>query len=650
MRSRMNIFSESIGDLFPLLIIIGVGVALSGPVLGQPLPGVDAPFHLAKITRLSTFFPSLPAWFPWWYCGTPLLKTYPPLMYVTNISLTSLFHLEPWLTLGIIDTVCFVLTGCFIYLFLRKIGLHELACLSSSILYLSSSQTLSGRFGYGIYAHTFAMLFLVSGIYLAAKTHSSKYYEICLASILCLMVLSHLTVAVAFVGMLLTYYIGSFFAKLIDARNEKNHQFPFLRTLFGVIFGVFLSAFWIIPYLIEGGAGATAFMGSTANLAPSLQSFFLFNSQDIWLQSYYLGIPLIIFGLLGLLVSLCKRVFWGLVFISWTFFFLFMCMQPYIFQGLALGYPNRYPFFLSFSFSLLGAIVFDYFFRKISNRFSRFSLRVFFRSVLILLLVSYAVSVNPVIIKGYEFDNRVAEELTLYLGPYERLASINTFSYSFNVVSNRFQIDGGYIEGNINMQFYRKYWFEIYSGHDVEATIDILKRINARLVVFHGQIPYEVEKKFVPPYFSIILKEPPITVFELNRTLFPLNFVEVVGGKGDEVQLSYTNPDVLGFTLLNCSENTEIIVKMNYHEGWAAYCSDKALPLLRTEEGFMNLLIPFEGDVKVKLLYGSTLADHVGMGVTIGGIVVCIFLILRKHFKSQIAAKFSVFRKIEKGT
>ena len=410
------------------------------------------------------------------------------------------------------------------------------------------------------------------------------------------------------------------------------------------------SAFWIIPYLMEGGSGTMAFMSSTANLAPSLQSLFLFNSQDVWLQSYYLGIPLVIFGLLGLIISLYKRVFWGLIFISWTFFFLFMCMQPYIFQGLALGYPNRYPFFLSFSFSLLGGIAFDYLSGKFSNRFSRFSLRVFFRSVLILLLASYAVCVNPVVLKGYEFDNRVAEELSLYLSPYERLASINTFSYSFNVVSNRFQIDGGYIEGNINMQFYRKYWFEIYSGHDVEATIDILKKINARLVVFYGQISNEVEKKFVQPYFSIILKEPPVTVFELNRTLVPLNFVEIVGGKGDEVQLSYTNPDVLEFTLLNCSKNTELMVKMNYHEGWAASCNDKVFPIIRNEDGFMNLLIPFEGDAKVKLQYGPTLVDQLAMGVTIGGIVVCLFLILRKYFRSQIAAKFSVFRKIGKGT
>ncbi len=645
MRISMNIFSKNIDNLFPLLIIIGVGVALSGPVFNQLIPGVDAPMHLSKISRLWTFFPSIPTWFPWWYCGTPLLTTYPPLMYVTNISITSIFHIEPWLTLGITDTIFFVLTGCFIYLFLRKIGLHELACLSSSILYLSSFQTLSGRFGFGHYTHTFAMFFLVFGFYVVKKTYSSKYYEIGLASIVCLLILSHLSVTISFIGLFLTYYIGVFLAKLLDARNEKNNIFPFLKSGLGITFGVLLSVFWLIPYLMNGGAGATAFMSSATTYASPLQSLFLFDTQNIWFQSYYLGIPLIVFGIFGLLLSFCKRIFWGIIFALWTVFFIFMSIQPYVFQGLSLGYPARYPFFISFSLSLLAGIAFDYLFRKFSMEFSNLSSRIFVRSILVLLLASYALSVNPVIIKGYELENRVAEDLSPHLGSYERLASISTFSYTFNVISDSFQIDGGYIEGNINLEFYREYWSEIYFGHDVEATINILKQINARLVLFHGEISSEVEKKFVPPFFSTILKEPPITVFKLNRTLVPLNFVEVIGGKVDEVGLYYSHPDVLELSLVNCSENTELVLKMNYHKGWVAYCSDEVLPLIRNDEGFMNVVVPFQGDVKITLQYGSTTIDHIALGITIAAILMCFFFFLRKSSRSLAVAKFFRFRR-----
>jgi len=650
MRLSMGIFSKHIGNLFPLLIIVVLGIALSAPVFSQPTPGVDAPMHLSKISRLWTFFPSLPAWFPWWYCGVPLLETYPPLMYITNISVTSVFHLEPWLALAVTDTICFVLTGCFMYLFLRKIGLHEIACLSSSILYLSSFQTLSGRFGYGHYTHTFALLFLVFGLYFAAKMHSSKYYEIGLAGIVCVLILSHLSVALCFVGLVLAYYVGVFLAKLIDAKNEKNQLFPFFKSLLGGTFGVLLSAFWLIPYLTGGGSGATAFMGSAATYVPPLQSLFLSNTQDIWLQSYYLGIPLTILGVLGLLISLYKRVFWGIIFTSWSFFFILMCLQPIMFQGLSLGYPARYLFFFSLSWSLLGGIALHYFFRKFYGRFSKPSLRILSQSLLVLLFFSYAISVNPVVIKGYEFDNRIAEAISPNLGPYERLASIGTFSYAFNVVSNDFQIDGGYIEGNVNLQFYKTYWSEIYSGHDVEATINILEKLNARLVLFHGQVSPEVEQKFVPPYFSVVLKEPPFTVYELNRTLFPLNFVEAIQGNVDQVGLSYTNPDMLEVALVNCSKNAELLVKMNYHKGWTAHCNDQVLPLIRDDDGFMNFLVPFEGDAKVTLRYGLTFVDYVAVGTTIaGGAVLCIFLLLSQSPKVQKVVKLLVSQRKANG-
>jgi hypothetical protein len=640
MHVRNNTFSKQVGNLFPLLIIVGVGIALSGPVFSQPIPGVDAPMHLSKISRLWTFFPSLPAWFPWWYCGIPLLKSYPPLMYVTDTSVTSLFHLEPWLSLGVTDTVFFVLTGCFIYLFLRRIGLQELACLSSAILYLSSFQTLSGRFGYGHYAHTFALFFLVFGLYLAAKAHATKYYEVSLAGILCLLILSHPSVTLAFIGMLVAYYVGVFVAKLVGARTEQRHIFPFFRSLIGGTFGVLLSAFWFIPYLMSGGSGAVSFMGSAATYVPPIQSLFLFNSQDIWWQSYYLGIPLIIFGALGLVVSFYKRVFWGVIFATWTLFFLFLCIQPLLFQGLSLGYPARYLFFFSFSWSLLSGIALDYTFRNFSGRFSKLRSKILSRSILVFLLLSYAISVNPVVIKGYEMDNRIAQELSPYLGPYERLASISTFSYTFNVMSNKSQIDGGYIEGNINMEFYRTYWYEIFSGSDLEATVNILRKLNARLVLFDGEIAPEVEKKFIPPYFSIVLNEPPIKAFELNRTLVPLNFVEVSAGYVDEGSFSYTNPDALEFAVVNCSKNAELTVKMNYDKGWAFYCNNENLPLVKNDEGFMNVTLPFEGNVKIKLQYGSTLIDKIALGITITGALTFLFLLFGGVSRIQRAANF----------
>jgi uncharacterized membrane protein YfhO len=96
---------------------------------------------------------------------------------------------------------------------------------------------------------------------------------------------------------------------------------------------------------------------------------------------------------------------------------------------------------------------------------------------------------------------------------------------------------------------------------------------------------------------------------------------------------------------MNCSENTELVVKMNYHKGWVAYCNDEVLPLIRNDEGFMNVFVPFQGDAKVTLQYGSTNIDHIALGITIAAILVGFFFFLRKSLRSLTAAKFFIFRR-----
>jgi hypothetical protein len=164
-------------------------------------------------------------------------------------------------------------------------------------------------------------------------------------------------------------------------------------------------------------------------------------------------------------------------------------------------------------------------------------------------------------------------------------------------------------------------------------------------VLFYGEISPEVERKFVPPYFSLILEEPPIKVFELNRTLVPLNFAELTDGTVDERSLCYVNPDVLEFTLVNCSENAQLMIKMNYHEGWKAYCNSKVVPCIRSEEGFINLTIPLKGDVQIKLQYGSTLIDYTAIGTTLVGGLTCFFTVLGGFSRVQMIAKLLLLKR-----
>jgi len=605
-----------LADLLMICFIFLLGIVLSSPVLYPPAPGVDAPMHLSKTSRLSDFFPFFPRWFPWWYCGTPLMSAYPPLLYYINVLTIALLHCEPWLALGIVDTIVFSITGILIFLVLKEIGFYPISCLSSGILYLSSFQTLSGRFLWGHYTHTFGILFLVCGIYIALKFHSSRYYEAYLATIFSLMVLSHLAIAISFVGLILTYYCGFLLARVFDVEIERKYVLPFFRTLLGGLSGLLLVGFWLIPYIAISGARTAAFMGSTAKYVPPLQSLFLKDSQNIWLQSYYLGLPLIFFGLIGVIISLYKKQFWGFIFTFWTFFFLFMTIQPILFQGWSIGYPPRYPFFVAFTMALLSGTTINYLSSR--GKYLRF-LRMFCWGTFLFLLIVNAVYVRPIVFKGYVPENRIANELNTYLDPYERLASISTFSYTFNVVSNRFQIDGGYIEGNINFDFYRRYWNIIFFSNDTDRTVRILRKLNARLVLFYGSIPPEIQNKFTSPLFNVVFQEPPITIFELNRTLIPLDFVEVKLGKGKVVNLSYDNPDLLEFELINCTGQTKLLVKMNYHPGWTAYAYGAIIQMFPDNDGFIQLVILSEGNIKIRLQYSYTLIDYLGMIVSLLG-------------------------------
>ena len=62
----------------------------------------------------------------------------------------------------------------------------------------------------------------------------------------------------------------------------------------------------------------------------------------------------------------------------------------------------------------------------------------------------------------YPNEMQVAEWFnTQNLKPDERVATFSTCSYPLNTVSNNWQLDGGYIQGVTNLDFYYKYWITL---------------------------------------------------------------------------------------------------------------------------------------------------------------------------------------------
>ncbi len=212
------------------------------------------------------------------------------------------------------------------------------------------------------------------------------------------------------------------------------------------------------------------------------------------------------------------------------------------------------------------------------------------------------------------------------LKPSERVASFGTFSYVFNVLSNSWQLDGGYFRGHINLDFYYKYWLTLTTADNVTAILKTLNETNSRYIIFHqgSTIPSAYRNQTFFEQNDMYR----FTVFKL-RDNYTLNFVEVTQGKAS-VNYSYLNPDELHLRVRDCSENVTLVIKMNYYPGWTIHSARDEVKLTKDSIGRMKMEIHGEDSWDITLQYGSTLIDNIGLGVTIAGAAIYLFILLAR--------------------
>jgi len=210
------------------------------------------------------------------------------------------------------------------------------------------------------------------------------------------------------------------------------------------------------------------------------------------------------------------------------------------------------------------------------------------------------------------------------LKPSERIASFGTFSYVFNVFSNSWQLDGGYFRGHINLDFYYKYWLTLTTVDNVDVILKTLNETNSRYIVFHqGSVipsPYRNQTFFERNDMYRF------TIFKLREN-YTLSFVEVKEGNAS-VSHSYPNSDELHLSVRDCSEDVTLVVKMNYYPGWSIHSSLGKARLTKDSDGLMKIEIHGADSSDITLQYGSTLIDNIGLGVTIAGVAIYLFILL----------------------
>ena len=638
-------------DSICYIVIFAVALYGSVPLFSASSvpPGYDSVMHFSKIRIFSQFFPSIPRWFPWWYCGTPSLRFYPPLSYFLLSSISWLFRISALEAYQFTDFFSFYLAGLFIYHLMKTLTNSRFASVSSAILYMLTPQTLYGRFFIGHFTHNFSMFLIPLTLFCIVKYGDGmKRIALMTAPLFATLFLSHFQTALCF-GFMLAILV--FFTLISEWWKKEPRRISISGLSLGGVLGICLAGFWLLPSLLEGSGQ----LGLTSEAAlktmipiESLfidadQLWYLSPIQKIWCKQYFLGFPLIVLSFLAIVLIIRRKIaankrFWGIIFTFWTALFLFAIVSPYI--GLVLGWPNRFPYFVSMPMAMLAGLAINWIedHLSFSSMDSYSSKRLALYSLLTVTALStliYTLDVEQFTYYPYSNEIQVSERLkTLNQKPIERVASFGTASYVFNVISDGWQLDGGYVQGQINPDFYYKYLWTLKETDDIDAILETLNATNARYVVVpQGQAlsAYQDQRFFER------IEMVGFTIFRLKNN-YTLNFVEIINGDAS-INYSYPYPDELHLMIQDCSEDVTLVVKMNYYPGWVAHSSNGEVELTEDSDGLMKIEVNGANSLDITLQYGQTWVDHMTLGVTVAGVAIYLFILRRRFARTQYFRK-----------
>jgi len=534
------------------------------------------------------------------------------------------------------------------YLFMKAVGNSRFSSLVSAVLYMLSPQTLYGRFFIGHFTHNFSMFLIPLTFFCIVKYGSNvKKTALITAPLFAMFFLSHLQTALSFGFMLGIYF---FFKLFLGEPKEKteNTSMHLSGLLLGGLLGFSLASFWLLPSLLEG-LGKLSLTGDAAlKTVIPIESLFvnakylwyLSPTQRIWSKQYFLGFPLILLFFLAVTLIIkrkltAEKTFWGIIFISWVALFLFGIVSPHI--GLILGWPNRLPYFVSMSMAMLAGIAVDWIEGQLSSSLkdARSFRRMAKYSILAIIVLSpliHTFNVNQFVYYPYSNEIQVSKLLDeLNKKPTERAATFGTASYVFNVFSDEWQLDGGYVQGQINPDFYRKYWLTLTKSNDLNSVLNMLDKTNTRYIIFPRR--QATPSVYEDQRFFEKIETDGFIIFKLKDN-YTLNFVTLLDGEA-LINYSYTNPDQLHIKAWYCSRDVTIAVKMNYYPGWKAQSTRGEVKLIRDSDGLMKIEILNADSTDVTLQYAFTQIDYIAFGVTIAGAVIYLLIFLPVIWKAH---------------
>jgi len=222
---------------------------------GSPL------MHMSLVNRIMKYLPGLPRWNDGWFFGSPALRFYPPFSHIAMAFIGWILRIPVFQAYRVYTCLFFGLGSAFLYLLARKLGLGKAGALASSILF-SSSYNLYSFWNVGaIPMITGVFLFIGTFYFFLRAVESQSTIDMLISGALFAATsLSHFHNAFISVLLLSIFSIlmvlmkPELFIKIKPGAKLPEYTLRLPKALAGMaVVGFGLSAWWWIPFFIEGG-------------------------------------------------------------------------------------------------------------------------------------------------------------------------------------------------------------------------------------------------------------------------------------------------------------------------------------------------------------------------------------------------------------
>jgi len=606
-----DIKKEIKDNSFQLSIIIIISLILIFPYILHPNLGWDTPVHLARSKYLSENFPSV-KWNYGWGFGVPF-NLYPPMTYFLVDSFAYFLPLISAYTAIVI--LAFVLSPIAIYFLLKDwIGDKWFALLGSFLLLGSwvylGSYYIRGQLPNNLGIFLIIIFFIAFNKFcrIIANKKETINYLITISFILTALMITHHLSLLPFILMFILYLIV----------NPYNVPLKILIrysiTIF--IFSIGLSSFFLIPFINAVIHGRMSF----ASDPPIHVRQLIMNTDSFYQYANFLGYPLVVLSIIAIFIlvyrveknDIKEDIKDNILILSfiWTFIFSILVGLPIKagFQGVFLPHNRIIPFL-----NIVAVIISTFSLKYIIERLNK---KGFNKSILIyiisLLTIISAVGGVVVMVKEspfYGYDD-------------------NAKKFSDYLSSHSTQDDIIIIPDN---SMYEPYWLNFYNNVRISYPVEVYDRNINLLNLIERSNPSDLRALMTEIGARYAL------IPEKNASQYlSVGFIDLIALEGEHLMLlpniqtdfvisnsnniSYKkNQDTIVINTIS-NENTNIIIRTNYNEGWKGNIDGNEIPLNISNYGFISIDSP-SGEHKINLEY-KPFDSYIGYIISLLSIII----------------------------